>query len=102
MENVEKVVVTRHPALRALLIERGVIDASTPVLDHVEPAAIAGKHVIGVLPLHLAACAAMVSEVKMDLTLEDRQAMQRGDLSLDRTREVAGGLVTYRVTRTEA
>lgn len=48
------VIVTRHSALVAYLIEIGVADASTPVLAHVaDPDQIARKHVAGVLPIRL-------------------------------------------------
>jgi putative CRISPR-associated protein (TIGR02620 family) len=90
------VVVTRHPALVKLLAERRMIAKDVTVLDHVqEPAQIAGKHVIGVLPLHLAAIAAQVTEVPLALTPE----LRGQELDLDTLRKIAGEAVTYRVTK---
>lgn len=94
----ETVIVTRHPALVEYLDEQGIAPTRTPtgtlVLAHVaDPAAIRGKHVIGVLPLHLAAQAAQVTEVPLRLDAADRGR----ELSLDELRDRAGTPVTYRV-----
>lgn len=93
------IVITRHAPLVALLSERGLIDELTPVIQHATAGDVAGKHVLGVLPHWLSSKAASVTEIPMHgLTQEDREAMTRGDLSLERTREVAGEAVTYYVT----
>jgi hypothetical protein len=91
-------VVTRHRPLVDLLIERGIITTDTPVLEHASATDIAGKHVLGVLPHHLSSRCASITEVPMSLTQADREAMTRGDLSLERTREVAGDPATYYVS----
>ena len=91
----ETVIVTRHPSLVELLVERGVCPAGTPVIEHATPDDVRGRHVIGVLPMHLAALAASVTEVKVNMTLEDREAAQAGDLPLERLREIAGPAVRY-------
>lgn len=91
-------VITRHRPLVDLLIERGIITTETPVLAHATISDVAGKHVIGVLPHHLSSKCASITEIPMALTQADREAMTRGDLSLERTREVAGDPVTYYVT----
>lgn len=89
----DAVVVTRHPALVALLVEKGLVPEGTPVIDHATPEDVAGKHVYGVLPLSLAAKAALVTEIPLKLTLE-----QRGkELTLDELRQCAGTPTTYRV-----
>lgn len=95
------IVVTRHPPLVTLLRERGLVGPDVEVLEHVtSPEQIRGRHVYGILPLHLAAVCASVTEIPMTLTREDREAMSGGGhLSLERTREVAGEAVTY-VVRT--
>lgn len=94
------VVVTRHTALVEYLRETGVVGADVVVLAHVEaPEQIRGRRVIGVLPMHLAVHADRITEVPMMLTPADREAMQRGDLSLERVRQVAGAPQTYRVAR---
>jgi hypothetical protein len=93
------IVITRHAPLVALLRERGIITEDTPVLEHAAISDVAGKHVLGVLPHWLSSKAASVTEVPMaGLTQADREAMTRGDLTLERTREVAGDPVTYYVT----
>lgn len=91
-------VITRHAPLVALLRERGTIDDTTPVLEHASASDVAGKHVLGVLPHHLSSKCASITEVPMSLTPADREAMQRGDMSLERTREVAGDPMTYYVS----
>ena len=91
----DTVVVTRHPALVDLLIERGLVSAGTRVLDHASYYDVCGKHVIGVLPLHLAAAASQVTVVPLELTPDDRGR----ELSIERLREIAGDAVTYTVSR---
>jgi hypothetical protein len=91
-------VITRHRPLVELLRERGIIDDTTPVLEHATISDVAGKHVLGILPHHLSSRCASITEIPMALTQADREAMTRGDLSLERTREVAGDPVTYYVS----
>jgi len=82
----EKAMVTRHKALVEYAREIGMIDEDTPVLAHVSAEDVRGKHVIGVLPLHLAAEAASVTEIPLALTPEDRGK----ELSISRLRQIAG------------
>ena len=89
------IVVTRHRPLVELLLERGFITAETPVLEHARAEDVRGKHVLGVLPHWLSSLAASVTEVPMRLTQADREAMTRGDLGVERLREVADSPVTY-------
>lgn len=92
------IVVTRHPALVDLLIERGIVARGTPVLEHVDdPGVLDGAHVIGVLPLHLACHAVKVTEIPLAMTPADRGH----ELDLPRLREIAGEAVTYTVRRCE-
>jgi len=88
-------VVTRHPALTLLIQEKGLISDQTPVVSHVTENDVRGKHVVGVLPLRLAALAASVTEIPLDLSPEDRGR----ELDLARVREIAGDPVTYQVHR---
>ena len=87
----ETIVVTRHPALVDLLVERGIIDGSEPILEHATANDVRGRHVIGVLPLALAAEAKTVTEVPLSLAPADRGQ----ELGIDRLREVAGTARTY-------
>lgn len=84
-------IVTRHPALKDYLIERGVADASTPVLPHASAADVEGKAVAGVLPLHLAAACGSLTTVELALPLE----MRGKELSLDDMRKYCKGLRTF-------
>jgi hypothetical protein len=87
----DTIVVTRHPALVQLLIERGLIRPGTPAIEHATPEDVRGRHVIGVLPLSLAAIAATVTEIELRLTPD-----QRGrELTLDELRPIAGPARTY-------
>jgi hypothetical protein len=89
------VVVTRHPALVTLLVEKGVIEPGTPVLSHAGASDVEGKHVVGVLPLQLSALALSITEVPLRLSPEDRGV----ELTLERLKEIAGEPVTYQVTK---
>lgn len=93
------IVVTRHAPLVAYLREIGLINDEAIVLEHVTAEDIRGERVIGVLPLHLAADAERVTEIPLVLTQEDRVAMQRGDLPIERLREIALPPVEYSVCR---
>jgi putative CRISPR-associated protein (TIGR02620 family) len=87
----EKVVVTRHPALVEHLVEEGIVNEDTPVLIHASADDIAGKHVIGILPLHLAALAESVTVVPLSVPPELRGT----ELSVEQVREFAGLPATY-------
>ena len=88
-------VVTRHTGLVEFLIERGAFDATTPVVAHATAALVTGKNVLGVLPLHLAAFAASVTEATLQLTPD-----QRGkELSVDEVRQAFQGFSTYVVMK---
>lgn len=92
----EKVIVTRHVALIAYWIESGLACVSTPVLTHVsEPEQIAGKHVLGVLPLHLASAAVSVTELQLTVPPELRGV----ELTLPQLRQYSAGHATYIVSR---
>ena len=89
----EKVVITRHPALVELLKERNMIDGTEKVLTHATEADVKGKDVIGVLPLSLASLANTVTEVPLALTPD----MRGKELDIETLREIAGPARTYRV-----
>ena len=89
----ETIVITRHAALVAYLIEVGAITAETPVITHATVEQVVGKHVIGVLPLHLAALAASVTEVPLDLPVEFRGR----ELTVEEVRKYARPVRRYAV-----
>ena len=84
-------IVTRHPALKDYLIERGVADAATPVLPHAGIEDVQDKAVAGVLPLHLAAACASLTTVELALPLE----MRGKELSIEDMRRYCKGLRTF-------
>ena len=92
------VVVTRHPALVEYLIETEVIKRGTPVITgNATLGDIEGRHVIGVLPLRLAAYAASITEISLDIPFD-----QRGkELTIDQIREYENGEKTYTVDRVD-
>jgi hypothetical protein len=90
----DKLIVTRHPALVDHLIDLGLASAETPVLAHATAQDVSGCHVLGVLPLHLAAAATSVTEVPLAIPAE----MRGRELSLAEVRRYAGPAVTYAVT----
>lgn len=89
------VVVTRHPALVEYLTELGVVPAGTEVVTHATAEQVRGRHVFGVLPLHLAAEARRVTEVPLHVPAELRGV----ELTLEQVRQFAGPLVEYKVSR---
>ena len=80
------VVVTRHKALVEFLIKRKMIGANTPIIAHATEKDVLGKDVIGVLPLRLAALAASVTEVPMDIPAE----LRGQELSLEQVEAFSG------------
>ena len=97
-QTVIDIIVTRHPNLVALLIERGIVDEGIRVIEHAKPNDVRGKHVIGILPHHLSSLAASITEIPMRLTRDDRELLTGSEMPLDRMREVAMHPVTYTVT----
>lgn len=90
------IVVTRHRGLVELLREMGIIDERAVIIEHVtDPEQVRGRHVIGVLPMHLAAVTASITEVPLALSQADRGV----ELTVDRLRQIAGSPVRYVVRR---
>ena len=90
------VIVTRHKALLEYIVMHRLAPDDAVILTHVDAEAIRGKHVIGVLPLHLAAEAAKVTEIPMNIPSE----LRGQELTLEQMDVVAGMPVTY-IVRTE-
>lgn len=87
----EFVIVTRHPDLVQLIRERGLAPEGAAVVEHASPEDVAGKHVIGVLPLRLAALAASVTEIPLALTPD----LRGRELDIETLRRIAGEPTTY-------
>jgi putative CRISPR-associated protein (TIGR02620 family) len=93
MENT--IIVTRHPGLVEVLTDLSFVPEGTPVIAHATAADVRGKHVVGVLPLALAAEAASITEITLDLPLEARGK----ELSAAEIKKYMAGLTRYVVTR---
>lgn len=91
-EKTETIIVTRHTGLVKWLAKRGITGT---VLPSVFPDDVRGKHVIGALPLHLAAEAESVTAVSYQCPPELRGL----DLSADQLDELGAKLETFIVTR---
>ena len=94
LSDADVVVVTRHPALIQYLVESEIIDKETPVITgNADISDIKGRHVIGILPLKLAAYAASITEVSLDIPFD-----QRGkELTIDQIRKYTTGVQTYTI-----
>lgn len=90
-----KIVITRHPALYSYLLEIGLIEDDTPYLQHAKSEDVKGKHVYGVIPMHLAAEAETFTSIPLDLAWEERGQ----ELTLNRVREAAQRPITFRVVK---
>jgi putative CRISPR-associated protein (TIGR02620 family) len=88
-----EMIITRHPALIAYLVEIGLADQDTPVVAHASADDVRGRRVCGVMPLHLAAEAASVVVVPLDVPAE----MRGQELTLEQVRRYAGRPTEYRV-----
>ena len=90
------VVVTRHPALVQYLREIGVIDAedAVNVVTHATPEGVRGRHVVGVLPIHLAALTAKYTAVPIWAPQELRGV----ELTVEQVRQYAKPAQTFIVT----
>ena len=89
------IVITRHPALVAYLVSLGTITRETPVVQHATEDDVRGKHVIGVLPLRLAALCRSVTEVPLDIPVE----LRGQELSIEQVAQFAGEPVRYMVSQ---
>lgn len=63
------IIVTRHAGLVEWLRRRGIVG---DVCEHARPTDVAGRDVIGILPMNLAALAASVTNVDMDIPADRR------------------------------
>lgn len=91
------IVVTRHPALVAVLARRGLIPENTEVVAHATTKLVKGRAVIGILPLSLAVHAASVTTADLNLAPE-----QRGrELTVEEVEAALTGISTYFVNNNE-
>lgn len=89
------IIVTRHASLVSVLAEDFGIFPDGEVISHATAAAVRGKDVVGVLPLHLASEASTITEVSLDLPPE----LRGKELTANEVRQHLKGLTTYRVEK---
>ena len=89
------IIVTRHAALAAYLIEIGAVPADATIIPHATADDIRGRHVAGPLPLHLAALAESIIHIPLDIPVELRGV----ELSLPQVRALAKPVERYMVIR---
>lgn len=89
------VIITRHAALVTVLRELVPELADCEVIAQATPDQISGKHVYGVLPMHLAALAECVTTVTLNTPAELRGT----ELSVEQVKSFMGPLATYRVEK---
>lgn len=89
------VIVTRHAALVDYLREIGLVSEDAQVVGHASPELIRGNHVVGILPLHLAALADRVTVVPLEVPAD----LRGQELSLEQVRQYAGQPATFRVSQ---
>ena len=89
----KELVVTRHSGLVSFLRSEGIIDEDAEVTPHATAEMVRGRHVIGVLPLDLAAETLSITIVPLALTPD----MRGRDLSEDEVRRIAGAPRTFSV-----
>ena len=90
-----KLVVTRHKALIAYLLEIGIIEEKKyKVISQATPEDVKGKVVIGVLPIHLAA----LTEAYINVGIFTPVELRGVELSIEQVRKFAQPAVTYKIT----
>ena len=92
-KHLKQVVITNQPVLAAVLREEFSLGEKIQVLSHVTEDDVKGAHVFGVLPLHLAVKAALVTEVILNIPPE----LQGVELSEDQIRKYMMPVETYEV-----
>jgi len=90
-KKIEKIVVTRHPALVEYLLELGLVDKNVKVLDHAIESDVKGKHVFGVIPHSLSCLAKLFTVVSLFLPANLRGV----ELDLEQVKKYAIGIRTY-------
>ena len=96
----EILVITRHDALVKLLREKGFITDSQPtrIISHIsKEEELIDKHVIGVLPLHMACLCASYATVNLSLPLDKRGK----ELTIDELRKYYRSFDIYSIERLE-
>ena len=97
IQELETVVVSRHPRLVDYLKQEGWVSPDTPFIEaNARPDDVQGKHVFGVLPMWLAAKAVLVTEVFVNPPWDWRGAGKQ-DLTIEEIRLYVRAPVTYEI-----
>ena len=88
----ERILITRHPALAQFLTQQGI--KFDKIIDHATAEDVKGKDV---LPLHLAALANTITSVDLNLPAE----MRGKELTIADVGEYFNSLTTYKVQKIE-
>ena len=91
----DRVIITRHRGLVSWLAARGI---SGQVIDQAEQGDVAGRHVVGNLPLHLAALAESVTTVEMPGFTREQRGQDLSPTEMD----TAGAVLRCYVIRQKA
>ena len=94
----DDIIVSKHRAVRNVLIERGVVEPDTPWVPYAVPDVISGKRVFGILPLHLAQYAEAVVDIHLVLPQDKRRDVE---LTEDDVREFMRDEGNIFITRRE-
>lgn len=89
MENT--IIITRHKGLVEYLKEKGLVNGNFDVIEHASIETVKGRHVIGVLPNHLAVHAKSLTEIPLNIPAE----LRGKELTAEQVREFAGEPATY-------
>lgn len=91
-ETEKQLIVTRHKALVAYLLDKNIIkEGEYKLIEHADYKDVEGQDVIGVLPLQLASYAKSVTEIPLKLTPE----MRGKELTFDEVEQIADKPVQY-------
>lgn len=91
----QTIIVTRHPAVEKYIRESDLVPQDTPCYPSVTENFVQGKHIIGIVPMHIAAAAELFTEVKITL----RRGVEPRELSLDELRASVKQVRTYSVEK---
>jgi len=89
----ETIIVTKHAAVEQYIREAGLCDDESPCFPSVSAEYVKGKHVIGIVPFHIAASAALFTEIKLTL----RKHLFNTELTLDQLKAMVQQVRTYEV-----
>jgi len=91
-------IVTRHKGLVNWLAGCGI---SGEVVEHATPENVHGRHVLGALPMHLAALTASITTVDMPKLRPDQRGQDLSPAEMDAAGAMLVSYRVFRITRVE-